>query len=251
METPVPEPVSISPEPVRKNKIIMLLMLGLGALLVVLCAVGYVLYETGNLNDRYILEWKDVVEPNVRVEKTAAGEELVINRHAILHSAMIVKDTKTEVVGNTLHIRTSLRMHLPFEQRCDGVHMMCDMELFNTSRVALPEGVDRVVFGNEETLIWEREAESQAPSVSRTEDDSSVSDARSKAIEIAEREVRKNFPDMKRSGVSLVTEGPKQWASNPSRWTVTYDAPLTLDAQVVITVDVSTGEVVEYQDSWS
>lgn len=247
-------PAIVSPEKLAstsRNKISMLLILGFGTLLVLLSVIGYTLYETGNLNDRYILEWKDVLEPKVSVVEAGAGEELVIERRAILHSAMVVKGTKTEVRGNTLHIRTLLRMPLPFEQRCDGVHMMCDMQIFNTSRVVLPANVDRVVFGSEETLIWEKGAELPPASASRTEEGSSGSGARSQAIEIAEREIRRNFPDMKREGVSLLMEDAVQRADNSAHWTVTYDAPLTLDARVVVTVDIVTGEVVEYQDSWS
>lgn len=245
---------TISPEKLAsasKNKIAMLLILGLGALLIVISAIGYLLYETGNLHDRYILEWKDVIEPRVTVEKTATGEELVIKRRSILHSAMIVKDTKTEIIGDTLHIRTSLRMQLPFEQRSEGAHMMWYMQIFNESRVALPEGVHRVVFGTEETLIWER---TSVPSVTddvKVESNSKDGTGRSKALEIAASELKRNFPDMKRDGNNLEVVTAKQSADDASRWTVTYDAPNSLDAQVVITVDVATGEVIAYQDSWS
>lgn len=251
METTVTESNRISPEepvPAHKNKFAMPLIVGISVLLVVLSGIVYMLYETGNLNDRYILEWKDVLAPTVRVESTEAGEELVIDSLSVFHSGMTIKNTKTTASGDSIHVQMSLRMHLPFEQRCDGVHMMCDMDIFHTSRIPLTAETNRVLFGNEETLIWERGV---TLPVSGIQEGVSDSNARSQAIEIAEREVQKNFPDMKREGVSLIMEGAKQWSDNPSRWTVTYGAPLTLDAQVVVTVDVVTGEVVEYQDSWS
>lgn len=74
---------------------------------------------------------------------------------------------------------------------------------------------------------------------------------RQAALSKIEVEVRKHFPDMKRSGMKLELVQLEKIEGAESIWFAQYDTPEGNDMSVEIKMDIVTGEVIHYQDSWS
>ncbi|HEY4506260.1 MAG TPA: hypothetical protein VJJ24_02350 [Candidatus Paceibacterota bacterium] len=72
-----------------------------------------------------------------------------------------------------------------------------------------------------------------------------------KAIQIAEQELLKHYPNKMRDGYKLELTDVSPIRGQPTRWFVKYDIPTAEDMGVEIIVDISTGGVVSFKDAWS
>lgn len=78
-----------------------------------------------------------------------------------------------------------------------------------------------------------------------------------KAIDIAEKELLKHYPNHKRAGGELKLISVDRVMSEQDAylsmytWFVKYDVPNTMDSSVEMTVDIKKGEVTYYKDAWS
>ncbi len=72
-----------------------------------------------------------------------------------------------------------------------------------------------------------------------------------KAIRIAEKKVLEKYPNFKRSNHTLLLIKVDPVKGRPGKWFVRYDMDESVDASVEMIVDINTGEITDYQDSWA